>query len=194
MTSTRSTIRATMKAVTQNDYGPAEGLKLRDIDRPEIGENQVLVRVKAAGFNPADWAIMNGLPYIARPVYGWHKPKNIVRGTDVAGWVEAVGANVTRFNPGDEVFGSGDGTYAEYTAAAQHALAPKPTTLTFEQAAAVPMAGLVALQAVRHHGKVDVGHKECGHRAARPGGRCHASTPARPAGSSLSGTGQSDAS
>ncbi|HEX7471476.1 MAG TPA: NAD(P)-dependent alcohol dehydrogenase [Candidatus Limnocylindrales bacterium] len=143
--------------MVQDRYGSAAVLEGRDIDRPEIGDNEVLVRVRAAGVNPADWAIMSGLPYIARPVYGLRKPKNVVRGTDVAGTVEAIGSSVTRFRPGDEVFGWCTGSYAEYAAAAEDALALKPANLTFEQAAAVPMAGLVALQAVRDHGKVRTG-------------------------------------
>ena len=151
-----------MKAVVQDTYGSAAVLETRDIDRPEIGDEEVLVRVRAAGVNPADWAIMSGLPYIARPVYGLRKPKNAVRGTDVAGRVEAVGTGVTRLRPGDEVFGwcSGlGGAFAEYAAASEDALAPKPANLTFEQAAAVPMAGLVALQALRDHGGVRAGQK-----------------------------------
>jgi NADPH:quinone reductase-like Zn-dependent oxidoreductase len=134
-------------------------MELRNIDKPEIGDNGVLIRVCAAGVNPADWAIMSGLPYIARPVYGLRKPKVSVRGTDVAGTVEAVGIGVTRFQVGDEVYGSSKGSYAEYAAAAEDELALKPANLTFEQAAAVPMAGLVALQAVRDHGKVRAGQK-----------------------------------
>src|SRR4028118_384843 len=94
-----------MKTIVQDKYGSPDVLELRDIDRPEIGDDQVLVRVHAAGVNPADWAIVGGLPYIARPVYGLRKPKNAVRGTDVAGTVEAVGAGVRRFQPGEEVFG-----------------------------------------------------------------------------------------
>jgi NADPH:quinone reductase-like Zn-dependent oxidoreductase len=88
-----------MKAMVQDTYGSAEVLQLRDIDKPEIGDHDVLVHVRAAGVNPADWAVMSGLPYIARPVYGLRKPKNPVRGTDVAGQVEAVGPSVTRFRP-----------------------------------------------------------------------------------------------
>jgi len=152
----------TMKAVVQDTYGTSEVLELQDIAKPEIGDGDVLVRVRAAGVNPGDWAIMGGLPYIARPVYGLRKPKNRVRGTDVAGQVEAVGASVTRFRPGDEVFGSSKqlgGALAEYAAVSEGALAPKPTNLTFEQAAAVPMAGYVALQALRDHGKVKAGQK-----------------------------------
>ena len=152
----------TMKAIVQDRYGSSEVLGLRDIGKPEIGEGDVLVRVRAASVNPADWAIMGGLPYVARPVYGLRKPKNRVRGTDLAGEVEAVGASVTRFRPGDEVFGSSKqlgGAYAEYAAASEDALATKPANLTFEQAAAVPMAGYVALQALRDHGKVQAGQK-----------------------------------
>jgi NADPH:quinone reductase-like Zn-dependent oxidoreductase len=146
-----------VKAVVQDRYGPAEILELRDIDKPTIGEKDVLVRVRAAGVNIADWAIMNGLPYIARPVYGLRRPKNPVRGTDVAGVVEAVGPGVTRFKAGGEVFGAAIGSFAEYAAASEGALAEKPANLTFEQAAAVPMAGTVALQALRDHGKVQAG-------------------------------------
>jgi NADPH:quinone reductase-like Zn-dependent oxidoreductase len=148
-----------MKAIVQDKYGTAAVMHTREIEKPVIGDGQVLLRVRAAGVNPADWAIMSGLPYIARPVYGLLKPKNGVRGTDVAGTVEAVGNGVTRFKPGDEVYGSANGSYAEYAAAAEDQLALKPANLTFEQAAAVPMAGLVALQAVRDHGKVGAGQK-----------------------------------
>ena len=152
----------TMEAIVQDEYGSPGVLELRDIDRPEIGEEEVLVCVRAAGVNPGDWAITSGLPYIARPVYGLRKPKNAVRGTDVAGTVEAVGAGVRRFQPGDEVFGwcgGLGGAFAEYAAVSEDALAPKPANLTFEQAAAVPMAGLVALQALRDHGNVRVGQR-----------------------------------
>jgi NADPH:quinone reductase-like Zn-dependent oxidoreductase len=148
-----------MRAMVQDRYGSAEVLETRDIATPEIRSDEVLVRVRAAGVNPADWAIMSGLPYVARPVYGLLKPKNGVRGTDVAGTVEAIGASVTRFHPGDEVFGSSQGSYAEYAAASEDALALKPPSLTFEQAAAVPMAGMVALQAIRDHGNVQAGQK-----------------------------------
>ena len=150
-----------MKAVVQDTYGSAEVLGLRDIAKPDIGDHDVLVRVRAAGVNIADWAIMSGLPFIARPapLYGLRKPNNGVRGTDVAGVVEAVGRGVTRFLPGDEVFGWSTGSFAEYAAASEDELALKPINVTFEQAAAVPMAGLVALQALRDHGKVRAGQK-----------------------------------
>lgn len=152
----------TMRAVVQDRYGTSEVLELRNIDKPTIADNEVLVRVRAAGVNPADWAITGGLPYIARPLYGMGKPKNPVRGTDVAGEVEAVGASVTRFRPGDEIFGwcgHLGGAFAEYAAVSEDALVRKPDKLTFEQAAAIPMAGTVALLAVRDHGKVHAGQK-----------------------------------
>lgn len=150
-----------MKAIVQNRYGSAEVLELREIAKPEIGDREVLIRVRAAGVNPGDWAIMGGLPYVARPapLYGLRKPSNAVRGTDVAGVVEAVDGGVTRFRPGDEVFGSCRGSFADHAAASEDALAPKPARLTFEQAAAVPMAGQVALQALRDHGGVRGGQK-----------------------------------
>ena len=146
-----------MLAIVQDNYGSGDGLELRQVERPRIGDHEVLVRVRAAGVNPADWAVMSGLPYIARPVYGLRRPKIGVRGTDVAGYVAAVGSAVTRFKPGDEVFGASTGSYAEYAAASDDELALKPANLTFEQAATVPMAGLVALQALRDHGKVRAG-------------------------------------
>ena len=148
-----------MKALVQDTYGSTEVMELREMEKPQIADDEVLIRVRAAGVNPADWAIMNGFPYIARPAYGLRKPKNAVRGTDVAGTVEAVGSGVTRFRPGDEVFGASKGSYAEYAAAAESKLAHKPANVTFEQAAAVPMAGLVALQALRDRGKVRAGQK-----------------------------------
>ena len=138
-----------MKAIVQDRYGSAAVLESGDIETPEIGDDQVLLRVHAAGVNPADWAIMSGLPYIARPVYGLRRPKAGVRGTDVAGTVEAVGSKVTRFKPGDEVFGSANGSYAEYAAASEDQLVSKPANVTFEQAAAAPMAGQVAILALR---------------------------------------------
>ncbi|NMR20696.1 NAD(P)-dependent alcohol dehydrogenase [Cellulomonas fimi] len=138
-----------MKAVVQSRYGSTEVLAPRDIETPVVGAQDVLVRVRAAGVNPADWAVTQGLPYIARPVYGLPHPKVAVRGTDVAGVVAAVGSAVTRFAPGDEVFGSAPGAYAELVVATEETLAPKPAGLTFEQAAAVPLAGAVALRALR---------------------------------------------
>ena len=139
-----------MKATVQDTYGPPrEVLRLRDIDKPAIGGDDVLVRVRAAGVNPADLAITRGRPAMIRAMVGLRRPEPAVRGQDLAGVVEAVGANVTLFNPGDEVFGEGTSSYAEYTCVPQGVLAPKPAGLTFEQAAAVPMAGLTALFGMR---------------------------------------------
>jgi NADPH:quinone reductase-like Zn-dependent oxidoreductase len=148
-----------MQAMTQDTYGGAEVMQLKDVPTPDIGSTDVLIRVRAAGVNIADWAVMHGLPYIARPVYGLRRPKVSIRGTDLAGVVEAIGTEVSRFRVGDEVFGWGDGSYAEFVAVAQDSLVGKPAGLTFEEAAAVPMAGLVALQAVRDHGKVGPGSR-----------------------------------
>ncbi|MGZ8724293.1 MAG: NAD(P)-dependent alcohol dehydrogenase [Aeromicrobium sp.] len=147
-----------MTAIVQDHYGSSERLALVEIDTPSIGDHEVLVCVRAAGVNPGDWAIMSGLPYVARPVYGIRRPKERVRGTDVAGTVEAVGVGVTRFKPGDEVYGSAHGSFAAYAAAAEDELALKPTNISFEQAAAAPMAGLVAMQALRK-GNVGTGTK-----------------------------------
>jgi NADPH:quinone reductase-like Zn-dependent oxidoreductase len=149
-----------MKAIVQDTYGPTDVLELRDIGKPEIADDEVLVRVRAAGVDRGVWHIMTGLPYPIRLAgYGLRAPKTPVLGLDVAGVVEAVGKDVTRFQPGDEVFGIGKGTFAEYTRAREDKLAPKPASLTFEQAAAVSISGLTALQAVRDHGRVEPGHK-----------------------------------
>lgn len=148
-----------MQAIVQDTYGSAAVLQPREIPMPEIAGGEVLVRVRAAGVNPADWAVMSGLPYVARPMYGMPRPKQPVRGTDVAGIVEAVGSGVTRFKAGDAVFGSSRGSFAEYSIASEAALALKPANVTFEQAAVVPMAGMVALQAIRDHGEVRPGQR-----------------------------------
>jgi NADPH:quinone reductase-like Zn-dependent oxidoreductase len=149
-----------MKAIVQDRYGSADVLELRDIDKPEIGDSEVLVRVHAAGVDRGVWHLMTGLPYFLRlliPDLGLRAPKNRVRGSDVAGVVEAVGNNVTAFKPGDEVFGIGMGSYAEYTRVPEDKLAPKPANVTFEQAAVVPISGLTALQAVRDSCNVQPG-------------------------------------
>jgi len=147
-----------MNAVVQDTCGSPDVLELREIDEPVVGDDQVLVQVRAAGVDPGVWHLMTGLPYLVRVVgYGLRKPKVGIRGRDVAGRVEVVGANVTRFRPGDEVFGVCDGSFAEYVCARPDKLAPKPANLTFEQAAAVPISGLTALQALRDTGKVQLG-------------------------------------
>ena len=149
-----------MKAIVRDTYGSPEVLELRDIDKPEIGDDEVLVHVHAAGVGRDVWHVMTGLPYPIRLAgYGLRAPKNPVIGSDVAGVVEAVGRNVTRFQPGDEVFGIGKGTFAEYAGAPEDKLAPKPANLTFEQAAVVTISGLTALQGLRDNGQVEPGQK-----------------------------------
>jgi len=151
-----------MKAITQDRYGGPDVLEFRDIDQPVPKDNEVLVRVHAAGLHRGDWHVMTGLPYLIRvvvPTLGLRKPKVPVLGMDVAGHVEAVGSNVTRFQPGDEVFGWCDGSFAEYACAPEDQLAPKPANLSFEQAAAVPISGFAALQGVRDQGEVQAGQK-----------------------------------
>jgi len=145
-----------MKAIVHHKYGSPDVLELRDIDKPEIGDDEVLVGVHAAGMDRGVWHVMTGLPYPIRLAgYGLRAPKTAVIGSDVAGVVEAVGKNVTRFQPGDEVFGIGKGSYAEYVCAREDKLAHKPANLTFEQAAVVAISGLTALQGLRDHGRVE---------------------------------------
>jgi NADPH:quinone reductase-like Zn-dependent oxidoreductase len=147
-----------MKAIVQDRYGSADVLALREVARPEIGADDVLLRVRAAGVHIGDWHLMTGQPYLMRVVgFGLRAPKARVRGMDVAGTVEAVGARATRFRPGDEVFGTCDGAFADYARAREATLAPKPASLTFEQAAAVPTSACVALQALRDAGRVQPG-------------------------------------
>ena len=149
-----------MKAMVRDTYGPPDVLELRDIDIPEIAEDEVLVRVHAAGVGRDVWHVMMGLPYPLRlAVYGLRAPKNPVIGSDVAGIVEDIGENVSRFQRGDEVFGIGEGSFAEYVCAREDKLAPKPVNLTFEQAAVVAIMGSTALQALRDHGKVRPGQE-----------------------------------
>ncbi|MCL7427731.1 NAD(P)-dependent alcohol dehydrogenase [Streptomyces sp. YS415] len=141
-----------MKAVVQDRYGPADVLEFRDIERPEPGPGEVLVRVHAASVNAYDWHFMHGDPKVARAVMGLRGPKARVRGRDFAGRVEAVGSGITDLGPGDEVFGEADGAFAEYVCAPGDAVGPKPSNLTFEQAAAIPLAGNTALIGVRDVG------------------------------------------
>jgi NADPH:quinone reductase-like Zn-dependent oxidoreductase len=149
-----------MKAIVQDEYGSSDVLELKDIDKPEISDDEVLVRVHAAGVGRDVWHVMTGLPYPIRLAgYGLRAPKNPVIGSDMAGVVEAVGKNVRRFQPGDEVFGIGKGSYAEYVRAPEDKLAPKPANLTFEQASVLAIMGSTALQALRDHGKVRPGQE-----------------------------------
>ena len=152
--------QTTMKAMVRERYGPPDVLELRNVEIPAIDDDSILVRVRAAAINAYDWHMMRGLPFLARMSEGLRKPKSIAMGVDVAGQVEAVGKNVTHLRPGDEVFGARSGALAEYVrGSAKSFLVPKPARLTFEQAAAVPMAGTTALQGLRDKGQIRPGQK-----------------------------------
>src|ERR687898_1540167 len=166
-----ATGRETMKAMVQDRYGGLETLEYKDIDRPGPKDDEVLVRVRAAGLDRGVWHLMAGLPYLIRFIgFGVRRPKVRVRGMDVAGTVEAVGGDVTRFQPGDEVFGWADGSYAEYVSVPAGNLARKPADLSFEQAAIVPISGFAALQALRDVGQVQEGQRVLGTGGGGGGG------------------------
>ena len=149
-----------MQAIVGEEYGGPEVLELRDVDVPALHPDGVLVRVRASSVNPYDWHVMRGLPRLVRLSEGRSRPKQPIRGVDVAGVVEAVGENVTAFRPGDEVFGAKAGALAEYVCAGpKNVLAAKPAGLTFEQAAAIPLAGVTALQALRDKGRLEAGQR-----------------------------------
>ncbi len=147
-----------MKAIVQEGYGWPDGLKLREVETPGIDEKGVLVQVQAASVNALDWHITRGMPYLVR-IGGLRAPKDRIRGVDLAGRVAAVGKSVTRFQPGDEVFGGGNGSFAGYAPTTESRLAPKPPALSFEQAATLNIAGLTALQGLR-----DTAHVQAGRR------------------------------
>jgi len=138
-----------MRAIVQDRYGSADVLHPAEIDRPSAGDGEVLVRVRAASLHVGDWHLMAGLPYLVRTAVGFRAPKTRVRGMDVSGLVEAVGVGVTRFQPGDDVFGVCEGSLAEYAIARADRLEPKPAEVSYEQAAAVPTSAVTALQALR---------------------------------------------
>jgi NADPH:quinone reductase-like Zn-dependent oxidoreductase len=148
-----------MQAIVRDTYGSADVLELRDIDRPAIGPDDVLVRVHAAGVDRGAWHLMTGRPYLLRLAFGIRAPKSPTLGSEVAGRVEAVGANVTRFRPGDSVMGTCEGSFAEYARTREHKLIAMPADLTFEQAAVVPVSASTALQAVRGQGRVQPGQR-----------------------------------
>jgi NADPH:quinone reductase-like Zn-dependent oxidoreductase len=148
-----------MKAIVQNNYGSPKVLELKEVDKPEITDNDVLVRVNAAGINAGDYFSMRGSPWLARFSVGFPKPKNYILGWDAAGRVEEVGEKVTRFQQGDEVFGLCNHSFAEYVSAEADMLVLKPANFTFEQAAAVPTAAITALQGLRDAGKVQAGQR-----------------------------------
>lgn len=146
-----------MKAIVYQKYGSPDVLSLAEVEKPVPTEDEVLIKVRSASLNPLDWHFMRGTPYVVRLMTGFGKPKTQRLGADVSGLVEAVGENVTKFKPGDEVFGSCRGAFAEYACSSQLSLATKPTNLTFEQSAAVPVAAVTALQGLR-----DKAHLESG--------------------------------
>jgi NADPH:quinone reductase-like Zn-dependent oxidoreductase len=147
-----------MKALVHDTYGPPDVLELREVDRPAVTDDDVLVRVRAFSVNPAEWHTLTGTPYVARLQAGLLRPKRKVLGVDFAGTVEAVGRNVTQFRPGDEVFGGRSGAFAEFVAVPEErAVVRKPANLSFEQAAAVPIAAITALQGLRDRGKIRPG-------------------------------------
>src|SRR4051812_44425239 len=146
-----------MQAMVQDTYGAADVLQLREIAKPEIGANEVLVHVRAASVHVGDWILMTGSPFVMRFATGLRKPKNSVPGTDVAGTVEAVGPQVQSLRPGDEVFGWCAGAFAEYASAPEGQFIKKPVGLTFKEAAAVGVSASTALQLLRDNGKVRPG-------------------------------------
>ncbi|MEW1840394.1 NAD(P)-dependent alcohol dehydrogenase [Nonomuraea angiospora] len=149
-----------MKAIRYHSYGPPEVIGLQDVDKPEIGDDDVLIRVRAASVNAGDWHLLRGLPYIFRAQAGLTRPKSPLLGADLAGEVVAAGGSVTALRPGDEVYGFCRGAFAEYVAVpAEGFVVRKPAGLTFEEAAAVPVAAVTALQALRNKGRVSAGQK-----------------------------------
>jgi NADPH:quinone reductase-like Zn-dependent oxidoreductase len=146
-----------MKAIVYDGYGPPENLELREIEKPGVGDDGVLIRVRAAALNPLDWRVMRGEPYLVKVMNGFRAPKGQIPGVDVAGEVEEVGANLSEFRPGDSVFGRANGSLAEYVCSGEDKLVPKPTELSWEQAAAIPVAGSTGLQAVRDAGALQPG-------------------------------------
>ena len=148
-----------MKAIAQDRYGSADVLELKEIGMPMVGDDEVLLRVRAASVNALDWHFMRGSPVIARIAFGLRRPQPVVRGRDVAGRVEAVGKDVEEFKPGDEVFGCCDGAFAEYVCASADSFVPKPANVTFEHAAATGVAALTALQGLRDMGRIESGQK-----------------------------------
>ncbi|MDJ0460155.1 NAD(P)-dependent alcohol dehydrogenase [Streptomyces sp. H27-C3] len=149
-----------MKAIVHDTYGPPEVLRLEEVARPVAGRGEVLVKIHAASVDPGVWHLTTGRPYLLRAAgFGLRAPKARVRGTDAAGRVEAVGPDVTRFRPGDEVYGTCKGSFAEYACAKEDSLAPKPANLDFEQASAVPVSACTALQALRDGGRLKSGRR-----------------------------------
>ncbi|MEE9267861.1 MAG: NAD(P)-dependent alcohol dehydrogenase [Thermoplasmata archaeon] len=148
-----------MKAVLYQKYGSPDVLELQEVDKPTVTEGEVLVRVHAASVNPLDWHFLRGKPFVVRIFAGLVKPKRKILGADMAGRVEAVGGKVTQLQPGDEIFGNKSGSFAEYLCVPEDGVVLKPANLTYEEAAAVPVAALTALQGLRDKGEIQPGHK-----------------------------------
>jgi len=148
-----------MKAIVYRRYGSPDVLALEEVDKPVVKDGDVLVRVHAASVNPLDWHLLRGWPYIVRPTSGWRKPKRNIPGVDVAGVVESVGRDVTDLQPGDEVFGEKSRACAEYVCGPSKLFVPKPANLTLEEAAAIPVGGVTALQALRDKGHIQAGQR-----------------------------------
>lgn len=148
-----------MRAIIQEHYGPPEALHVREVETPPVGDGEVRVKVHAAGVNPLDWHLVRGTPLIARTALGFPNPKVTRRGVDVAGRVDAVGSGVTTLRPGDDVFGWCEGAFAEYAAAPEDHFVAKPAAMTFEEAAAVPVAAVTALQGLRDVGRLRAGQR-----------------------------------
>jgi NADPH:quinone reductase-like Zn-dependent oxidoreductase len=148
-----------MKAIVYHSYGSPDVLECEEMEKPVAGDDEVLLKVRAASVNPLDGHLLKGTPYLGRLMFGLRKPKHPRPGVDVAGQVEAVGRNVTQFKPGDEVFGSCRGAFAEYACTSESALVLKPDNVTFEQAAAAPVAAFTALQGLRDKGRLQPGQK-----------------------------------
>ena len=156
-----------MQAIRYHRYGGPEALALEDVETPVAGDDQVLVRVRAASVNALDWHALRGLPYLVRATDGLRRPRDGGLGCDIAGVVESVGEAVTRFRPGDEVFGMTIRSFAEHAAVREAGLVPKPANLSFEQAAAIPLAGITALQGLRDKGRAPRGVAGPGQRRRR---------------------------
>ena len=154
-----------MKAMVYETYGSPDVLELREVDKPALADDGVLVRVHASSVNPYDWHMLTGVPYLVRPSAGLRRPKNGILGVDFAGTVEAVGKDMTGFQPGDEVFGARNGSLAEYVCV-RNAIAHKPANLTHEEAAAVPLAAITALQGLRDKGRLQAGQQVLIHGAS----------------------------
>jgi NADPH:quinone reductase-like Zn-dependent oxidoreductase len=152
-----------MKAFMSEKYGPPEMLRMAEVEQPTPAADEVLVKVLAVSVNPADWRSMRAKPFFSRATLGLLRPKHRILGVDIAGRVEAVGSDVTQFTPGDEVYANlldhGSGGFAEYVSVPVEVMSFKPANLSFEEAAAVPMAGVTALQGLRHHGEIQAGQR-----------------------------------